>query len=59
MSFKRCEDYLNHITQAIELALSYIDGLQLSDFLEDSCTQQACIMNILFTVIARVHELTA
>ncbi|MBR7001307.1 MAG: DUF86 domain-containing protein [Neisseriaceae bacterium] len=52
MSFNRCEDYLNHIAQALHLALSYIDGLHLADFLDDTCTQQACIMNVLIIVEA-------
>lgn len=47
MNINRCEDYLNHMIQAIDDALSYIDGLVWEDFLEDKRTQQACIMNIL------------
>lgn len=47
MSVNRCEDYLNHMIQAIDDALSYIEGLEWADFLEDKRTQQACIMNVL------------
>ncbi|AUX61034.1 DUF86 domain-containing protein [Simonsiella muelleri] len=47
MNKQRHEDYLNHMIQAIDDALSYIDGLELADFLEDKRTQQACIMNVL------------
>ena len=47
MTINRCEDYINHMAQAIHLALSYIDGLAFIDFLDDTCTQQACIMNVL------------
>ena len=47
MNKQRHEDYLNHMIQAIDDALSYVDGLGLPDFLEDKRTQQACIMNVL------------
>lgn len=47
MNKQRHEDYLNHMIQAIDDALSYIDGLELAEFLEDKRTQQACIMNVL------------
>lgn len=43
----RTRDYLEHILEAIHLALSYVDGLQKQDFLQDSKTQQAVILNIL------------
>lgn len=58
MTINRCEDYINHMAQAIHLALSYIDGLAFIDFLDDTCTQQACIMNVLIIgeVATKVDE---
>lgn len=47
MTLNRWEDYLNHMIEAAGDALSYVDGLGLTDFLEDKRTQQACIMNLL------------
>lgn len=40
-------DYVQHIQEATFNALSYIDGLDKTDFLNDKRTQQACIMNLL------------
>ena len=47
MNLERAGDYLEHILNAIHLALSYVDGMTKEDFLSDSKTQQAVILNIL------------
>ena len=39
-------DYLGHILEAIQLASSYVDGLEYDGFLADRRTQQAVILNI-------------
>jgi uncharacterized protein with HEPN domain len=40
-------DYLDHMIEALDLAMSYVDGMDKMAFLEDRRTQQAVIMNIL------------
>lgn len=47
MSPERTSDYLEHILNAIHLACSYVEGLTREDFLLDSKTQQAVILNLL------------
>lgn len=46
MSQARVTDYLGHILEAIQLASSYVDGLEYDGFLADRRTQQAVILNI-------------
>jgi uncharacterized protein with HEPN domain len=42
----RVNDYLEHMLEAIQLASSYVDGLDEPGFLADRRTQQAVILNI-------------
>lgn len=42
----RINDYLAHMLEAIDLACSYVDGLDEPGFLADRRTQQAVILNI-------------
>jgi uncharacterized protein with HEPN domain len=46
MSENRLIDYLGHMLEATQLAVSYIAGLSKDDFLADKRTQQAIILNI-------------
>lgn len=46
MSVDRLVDYLGHMLEATQLAVSYIAGLSKDDFLADKRTQQAIILNI-------------
>lgn len=39
-------DYMDHMVEAIDLALGYVDGMDKATFLDDRRTQQAVIMNI-------------
>lgn len=41
------DDYLEHIEEAANLALSYVKGMDKQSFLEDRRTQQAVIYNIM------------
>lgn len=43
MSENRLIDYLGHMLEATQLAVSYIAGLSKDDFLADKRTQQAII----------------
>ncbi len=43
----RLSDYLDHMLNAIKLALSYVEGLEKEEFLDDNKTQQAVVLNIL------------
>lgn len=43
----RLFDYLDHMAEAVRLAVGYVEGLDKSAFLSDKRTQQAVIMNIL------------
>jgi len=43
----RHADYLEHMIDAISLALSYVDGMSKDNFLADKKTQQAVILNII------------
>lgn len=38
--------YLTHIIESIELAMSYVAGLDLSEFAEDQATQDAVVRRI-------------
>ncbi len=46
MTINRLADYLEHMLEAVQLATSYIDGIEKEDFLKDKLTQQAVILNI-------------
>lgn len=46
MKHSRINDYLEHMLEAIDLACSYVDGLDEPGFLADRRTQQAVILNI-------------
>ncbi|HES77209.1 MAG TPA: DUF86 domain-containing protein [bacterium] len=39
--------YIEHIREAARLALSYTEGMQHADFLADTRTQQAVVMNLI------------
>jgi uncharacterized protein with HEPN domain len=43
----RIDDYLEHIEDAVNLALSYIEGMDKQSFLDDRRTQQAVIYNVM------------
>lgn len=47
MSGVRAVDYLDHMREAAELAISYVAGADKERFLADKRTQQAVIMNLL------------
>ncbi len=46
MNDSRLIDYLGHMLEAARLAYSYVEGLGKDDFLADTRTQQAVILNI-------------
>lgn len=43
----RCSDYLQHILEAIRLARGYCEGSNLEEFLADTKTQQAVLLNLI------------
>ena len=43
----RALDYIEHIHEAATLAVSYVEGMQRADFLDDTRTQQAVVMNLI------------
>lgn len=43
----RALDYIEHIREAATLAVSYVEGMQRADFLDDTRTQQAVVMNLI------------
>lgn len=47
MSDTRLTEILGHMAQAAALACSYVEGMSKEDFLADSRTQQAVIMNLI------------
>lgn len=47
MTFNRLPDHLERMHEAAQLALSYIDGYEKPDFLEDKRTQQAVVFNLI------------
>jgi uncharacterized protein with HEPN domain len=46
MNENRLSDYLEHIRQAAAAACSYVEGMSKADFLADTRTQQAVVMNL-------------
>lgn len=46
MTRNKIPDYLEHMTKASQQARSYVEGLSRAEFLEDTRTQQAVIMNL-------------
>ncbi len=44
---ERLQDYLEHILEAAQNVLVYTDGYQLDDFIGDTRTQQAVILNLI------------
>lgn len=55
MSLNRLPDYLGHMQQAAMDACSFVEGLNLTDFLADKRTQQAVVMNLLIVGEAATH----
>lgn len=47
MTEPRLHDYLCHMRQAVQDALSFVEGLSKDEFLADKRTQQAVIMSLL------------
>ena len=47
MNDNRLIDYLGHMLEAARLAYSYVEGLDKNDFIADTRTQQAIILNII------------
>ncbi len=47
MNDNRLIDYLGHMLEAARLAYSYVEGLDKNDFIADTRTQQAVILNII------------
>ena len=43
----RLDDYLEHMTEAIRLALGYIEGFTKASFETDKRTQQAVLLNLI------------
>ncbi|MCX7167474.1 MAG: DUF86 domain-containing protein [Rhodocyclales bacterium] len=43
----RAFDYLDHMVEAITLAMSFTEGMAKEDFLADRKTQQAVILNLI------------
>ncbi|MFU8787416.1 MAG: DUF86 domain-containing protein [Methylobacter sp.] len=46
MNNNRLADYLGHMLEAAKLAHGYIEGMDKDDFLADTRTQQAVILNL-------------
>ncbi len=46
MSDERRAELLGHMAQSARLAVSYVEGMRREDFLTDTRTQQAVIMNL-------------
>lgn len=47
MTQNRLPDYLDHIRQAADDALQFVEGLTKDDFLEDKRTQHAVVMSLI------------
>lgn len=47
MNTNRLSDYLNHMQQAADDALAFVEGMGKADFLDDKRTQQAVIMSLI------------
>ncbi|SJM94240.1 DUF86 domain-containing protein [Crenothrix polyspora] len=43
----RLSDYLDHMLEATKLAYCYVEGMPKEDFMADTRTQQAVIMNLI------------
>jgi uncharacterized protein with HEPN domain len=61
MTDKNVAIYLDQMTEATQLACSYIEGMDKTDFLDDKKTQQAVILNLLLigeiaTKLLRDHD---
>lgn len=54
----RCDDYIEHMRHAAALALSYTEGMAQDDFLDDTRTQQAVVMNLIIIGEAATKLLT-
>lgn len=46
-SESRVSDYLDHMLEAVGLAMSFTEGMSKEDFLADKRTQQAVILNLI------------
>ncbi len=47
MTESRLQDYLEHIREAAATACAYAEGMSKADFLADTRTQQAVVMNLI------------
>jgi len=47
MNESRLPDYLEHIREAAATACVYVEGMSKADFLADTRTQQAVVMNLI------------
>lgn len=47
MTASRLGDYLDHIRQATTDAITFVEGLNKEEFLEDKRTQQAVVMSLI------------
>lgn len=47
MTENRLSDYLEHIRQAAEDAIGFVEGMSQADFMADKRTQQAVIMSLI------------
>ena len=46
MTPSRAEDYVDHMLEAAQHALDYVNGISKSEFMADTRTQEAVIYNI-------------
>lgn len=54
---RRLPEYLEHMLEALRLALHYVEGLSKEDFFSDKKTQQAVILNIMVIGEAAIQVL--
>ena len=47
MTFHRLPDHLGRMLEAAQQALSYVEGYEKPDFMEDRRTQQAVVLNLI------------
>jgi uncharacterized protein with HEPN domain len=47
MTLPRLPDYIDHMLEATEQAMIYVEGMPKGDFLEDKRTQQAVVLNVI------------
>ena len=47
MTSLRLPDYIDHMLEATEQAMIYVEGMPKDDFLEDKRTQQAVVLNVI------------